>query len=43
MLAAGGLGIGTAAVTVNDEAKHAFTAVQRSTRVVATLALCIKE
>jgi aarF domain-containing kinase len=30
-------------VTVSDEAKHAFTAAQRSSRVVATLAVCISD
>jgi hypothetical protein len=39
----GGFGLTAAAVTVNDDAKHAWTAVQRSTRVVSTLFICINE
>lgn len=43
-IAAGALTIGAAAVvTVNDDAKHAYTAAQRSYRVLATLYLNIKE
>ncbi len=39
----GGIAVGAVAVSVNDEAKHAWTAAQRSYRVAATLALNIKE
>jgi hypothetical protein len=43
ILVSGGLGLTAVAVTVNDDAKHAITAVQRSSRVVSTLFICIKE
>ena len=43
LLAAGGLGIGTTAVAINEDAKHAFTAARRSGRVVSTLFVNIKE
>jgi len=39
----GGIGAVTAAVALNDDARHAFAAVQRSGRVAATLFLCIAE
>ncbi|ORY12239.1 ABC1 family-domain-containing protein [Clohesyomyces aquaticus] len=39
----GGVTIGSLAVTVNDDAKHAVTAVQRSSRVVSTLFICIND
>ncbi|KAF1839254.1 ubiquinone biosynthesis protein [Decorospora gaudefroyi] len=42
-IAGGGLAMGAAAVTVNDEAKHAYVAAQRSYRVVATLVLNIRD
>lgn len=41
-LVGGGLVLG-AAVTVNDEAKHAWAAVQRSGRVLGTLFVNVKE
>ncbi|KAF2466980.1 ABC1-domain-containing protein [Lindgomyces ingoldianus] len=43
LLATGGLGITTAAVTLNDDAKHVFTAIQRSSRVVSTLFININD
>jgi hypothetical protein len=44
MLVTGGVfTIGAAAVTISDDAKHAKTAVQRSYRVLSTLALNVKE
>ena len=43
LLAAGGLGIGATATTVNDDVKHAFAAAQRSGRVVRTLFVNINE
>lgn len=43
LIAGGGLTIGAALVTINDDAKHAYTAVQRSSRVATTLYLNIKE
>jgi hypothetical protein len=43
LLTGGGLAIGAAAVTINDDAKHAYVAAQRSYRVVATLVLNISE
>lgn len=43
VLAASGLGITATAVTINDDVKHTFTAVQRSSRVVSTLFICINE
>jgi hypothetical protein len=42
-VAGGALTIGTAAVTINDDAKHAYTATKRSYRVLETLILNIKE
>ncbi|KAF2266699.1 ABC1 family protein [Lojkania enalia] len=39
----GGLGISAAIVSLNDDAKHAVTAVQRSSRVVSTLFICIND
>lgn len=42
-IAAGGLVLGAGLVTINDDAKHAFTAVQRSARVVDTLFRNINE
>lgn len=42
-VAGGGLAITAAVVTVSDDAKHAVTAVQRSSRVVSTLFINIKE
>lgn len=43
LIAGGGIAIGAAVVTVNDDAKHAYVAAQRSYRVVATLVLNIRE
>ncbi|KAF2184443.1 ABC1-domain-containing protein [Zopfia rhizophila CBS 207.26] len=43
LLASGGLGITSAAVALNEDAKHAFTAAQRSSRVVSTLFICIND
>jgi hypothetical protein len=44
MIVTGGVfTIGAAAVTISDDAKHAKTAVQRSYRVLSTLALNVKE
>lgn len=37
------MGISVAVTTINDDAKHAYTAVQRSGRVVSTLFRNIKE
>jgi aarF domain-containing kinase len=42
-IAGGALTIGAAAITINDDAKHAYTATQRSYRVLETLVLNIKE
>ncbi|PSN64014.1 ABC1-domain-containing protein [Corynespora cassiicola Philippines] len=42
-VAGGGLAITAAVVTVSDDAKHAVTAVQRSSRVVSTLFINIKD
>ncbi|KAH8730038.1 hypothetical protein GQ44DRAFT_607685 [Phaeosphaeriaceae sp. PMI808] len=43
-IAAGGaLAIGATVVTINDDAKHAYTAAQRSYRVLTTLYLNIKD
>lgn len=39
----GGIGVIAAAVALDDDAKHAFAAAQRSGRVAATLFLCIAE
>ena len=43
LIAGGGLAIGAGVVTINDDAKHAYIATQRSYRVVGTLILNIKE
>ena len=43
LITGGGLAIGAAAITINDDAKHAYTAAQRSYRVLGTLVLNIKE
>ena len=43
LITGGGIAIGAAFVTVNDDAKHAYVAAQRSYRVVATLVLNIRE
>ena len=43
LITGGGVAIGAAVVTVNDDAKHAYVAAQRSYRVVATLVLNIRE
>ncbi|UPX17206.1 phosphate system positive regulatory protein pho81, variant 2 [Ascochyta rabiei] len=39
----GGVAVGGAVVTLNDDAKHAWSAAQRTYRVAATLALNIKD
>ncbi|KAF1850008.1 ABC1-domain-containing protein [Cucurbitaria berberidis CBS 394.84] len=39
----GGLAIGAGVVTINDDAKHAYVAAQRSYRVLGTLVLNIKD
>lgn len=39
----GGIAVGAAIVTVNDDAKHAWSAAQRTYRVAATLAWNIKD
>lgn len=39
----GGVAVGAGAVALNDDAKHAWAAAQRTYRVAATLALNIKE
>jgi hypothetical protein len=43
IVAGGALTIGAAVVTISDDAKHAFTATQRSYRVLETLVLNIRE
>ncbi|CAO2658819.1 Nn.00g065420.m01.CDS01 [Neocucurbitaria sp. VM-36] len=43
LIAGGGLAIGAGVVTINDDAKHAYVAAQRSYRVVGTLVLNIKD
>ncbi|KAI4652338.1 hypothetical protein J4E93_002539 [Alternaria ventricosa] len=43
LITGGGVAIGAAVVTVNDDAKHAYVAAQRSYRVVATLVLNIRD
>ena len=43
MIAGSGLAIGAGVVTINDDAKHAYVAAQRSYRVVATLVHNIRE
>jgi predicted unusual protein kinase regulating ubiquinone biosynthesis (AarF/ABC1/UbiB family) len=43
IIAGGALTIGVAAVTVSDDAKHAYTATKRSYRVLETLVLNIRE
>jgi len=39
----GGLGISAAVFAVNEDAKHAYVAAERSGRVASTLFLNIKE
>lgn len=39
----GGIAIGAAVITVNEDAKHVYVAAQRSYRVVETLVLNIRE
>src|SRR5689334_10014859 len=39
LVVGGGIALGAAVVTLNDDAKHAFSAAQRTYRVAATLAL----
>jgi hypothetical protein len=43
LVVGGGFAIAGAAVTINDDAKHAYTAVQRSSRVLSTLFINVKE
>ncbi|CAA9964219.1 AarF unusual protein kinase [Pyrenophora teres f. maculata] len=43
LIAGGGLAIGTAVVTVNEDARHAYVAAQRSYRVAETLVLNIRD
>jgi hypothetical protein len=43
LVAGGAFTIGAAAITVSDDAKHAYTATQRSYRVLETLVLNIRE
>ncbi|KAL6707195.1 hypothetical protein ACN47E_004742 [Coniothyrium glycines] len=43
LIGGGGIAIGAVAVTINDDAKHAYVAAQRSYRVVTTLVLNIKD
>ncbi|KAF2035532.1 ABC1-domain-containing protein [Setomelanomma holmii] len=43
VVAGGALTIGAAAITINDDAKHAYIAAQRSYRVLGTLAANIKD
>ncbi|EMD60040.1 hypothetical protein GGP41_009450 [Bipolaris sorokiniana] len=43
VLIGGGLVIGTAAVTFNEDARHVYVAAQRSYRVVSTLVLNIRD
>jgi aarF domain-containing kinase len=43
LIAGSGLAIGAGVVTINDDAKHAYVAAQRSYRVAATLVLNIRE
>jgi aarF domain-containing kinase len=43
LITGGGLAIGAGVVTINDDAKHAYVAAQRSYRVAATLVLNIRE
>jgi hypothetical protein len=43
LIAGGAFTIGAAAVAVSDDAKHAYTATQRSYRVLETLVLNIRE
>ncbi|KAF1940767.1 ABC1-domain-containing protein [Clathrospora elynae] len=42
LIAGSGLAIGAGVVTINDDAKHAYVAAQRSYRVLATLVFNIK-
>jgi len=39
----GGLTVVAVAVTINDDARHAYIAAQRSSRVLSTLFVNIKE
>lgn len=43
LVVGGGVALGAAVVTLNEDAKHAWAAAQRTYRVAATLALNIKE
>lgn len=43
LITGGGIAIGAAVVTINDDAKHAYVAAQRSYRVLSTLVLNIRE
>jgi aarF domain-containing kinase len=43
LVAGGAVAVGAVAVATNDDAKHAWTAAQRSYRVLSTLVLNIRE
>ena len=43
LAATGGALVTTAAVAFTDDVKHAYEAVERTGRVVGTLAVCINE
>ena len=43
LIIGGGIAIGAAIITVNEDAKHVYVAAQRSYRVVETLVLNIRE
>jgi aarF domain-containing kinase len=43
LLAATGGALGLGAISFTDDVKHAYEAVERTGRVVSTLALCINE
>jgi len=43
LVVGGGLAAAGTMVTINDDAKHAYTAVQRSSRVLSTLFVNVKE
>lgn len=43
MFVGGGLALLGTAVAVNDDVKHAYVAVQRSSRVLSTLFVNVKE
>ncbi|KAJ4292386.1 hypothetical protein N0V90_009048 [Kalmusia sp. IMI 367209] len=43
LVVGGGLGVAAAVVVVNEDAKHAYTAVQRSSRVLSTLFVNVKD